>query len=275
MDPDYAAHFGSEQSLPLKGVLPEPTGKATSLYAKIIQEIAMSYRHHWLPRFLLILCFSCGPWMRHARAGATTGSACEVEPEERVVYIALLPSLTNNSPGWRTILVDSTDSSHFAREFSLGSLLFRDLLVALHPQLMAAPSGSISIFASAPPGVLVLPKGAVHQLMDDYNNKLASSCKIGRLPVQSKKFYMIRGLELRAIFTGVDPQIGWKRFHARFTDNADIVSLSRVAFDKSHSIAIVCTSSAIAANAAGGSVFVLRREKEGWIVVRSYATWVT
>jgi hypothetical protein len=189
--------------------------------------------------------------------------------------MALLTSLTNNSPGWRTILIDSTDTSHFAKEFSLEYLLFRDLLEALHPKLMAAPSGSVSIFASAPPGVLVLPKGAVQQLTYDYNDKLASSCKLGRLPVRSKNLYMIRRSELRALFSGSDPQFGWERFHARFTENAEIISLSRVAFDKSHSIAIVCTSSAIAAGGAGGSVFVLRHGKEGWIVVRSYPTWVT
>jgi len=235
----------------------------------------MSYRRHWLPRFLLIFWYFCGPLMRDARAGTPTGSPCEVGLEERDVYTALLPSLTNSSPGWRTILIDSTDKSHFAREFSLENLLFRDLVAALYPQLMAAPSGSVSIFSNAPPSVLVLPKGAVQQLTADYNDKLASSCKLGRLPVQSKNLYMIRRSELRAVFAGSDPQIGWKRFHARFSDSADIISLSRVAFDKSHSVAIVCTSSAIASNAAGGSVFVLRHEKEGWIVVRSYPTWVT
>jgi hypothetical protein len=213
--------------------------------------------------------------MRDARAGVSSANSCEVGPDEKEVYMALLPSLTKNSQGWRTILADSTDMSHFAREFSLENLLFRDLLVALHPKLMAAPGGSVSIFASAPPGVLVLPRGAIQQLTDDYNDKLASSCKLGRLPVQPKNLYMIRTSALRAVFSGSDSQGGWERFHARFTDRAEIISLSRVAFDKSHSIAIVCTSSAIAANAAGGSVFVLRHEKDGWIVVRSYPTWVT
>jgi hypothetical protein len=235
----------------------------------------MPSRHHWLPRILLILWSFCYPLMTDAQAGTPTGNPCEVSLEERDVYMALLPSLTDNSPGWRTILIDSTDKSHFVREFSLENLLFRDLAAALYPQLMAAPSGSVSIFSSAPPSVLVLPKGAVQQLTANYNDKLACSCKLGRLPVQSRNIYMIRRSELRALFAGSDPQVGWKRFHARFSDNADIISLSRVAFDKSHSVAIVCTSSAIASNAAGGSVFVLRHQEEGWIVVRRYPTWVT
>src|SRR5882762_11894730 len=66
---------------------------------------------------------------------------CTIDHEERSVLTAVLKSMSAQSHP--VLVIESrTDSSHFARTFSLGDLLLRDATSELPSQLKSAPAGS-------------------------------------------------------------------------------------------------------------------------------------
>ncbi len=196
---------------------------------------------------------------------------CTVNHEERSVLTTVLKSISAQS---RSVLVieSGTDSSHSAREFTLGDLLFNDAASELSSQLQAAPSGS-TFFVSTPPAII--PEVQQHELEQEYDIKLRQPCTIPSMNNGSKVLLFKTHLEVKQIFSGDDPHKGWTRFHKLFGNDAELVWFSRVAFDKAKHYAIVHVSSGLAEMAGGGELYLLTRLNGSWVIRRIFSTWTT
>jgi hypothetical protein len=205
---------------------------------------------------------------------AASGS-CKVNHEERSVLTTVIKSISAHS---RSVLVieSRTDSSHSAREFILGDLLFHDAAPELSSQLQAAPSGS-TFFVSTPPAII--PEVQQHELEQEYDIKLRQPCRIPSMNNGSKVLLFKTPVEVRQIFSGDDPHDdphkGWTRFHRLFGNDAELVTFSRVAFDKARQYAIVHVSSGLAEMAGGGELYLLTRLNGNWVIRRTFSTWTT
>lgn len=196
---------------------------------------------------------------------------CTVDYEELSVFTTVLKSISAQS---RSLLVieSSTDRSHSAREFKLGDLLFHDAAPGLSSKLQAAPSGS-TIFLSTPPAII--PEVQQHELEREYDFKLRQPCKIPATSNSSKVLIFKTPTEVKQIFSGDDPHNGWRRFHKLFGNDAELVTFSRVAFDRSKQYAIVHVSSGLAEMAGGGELYLLSRLNGSWVIKRIFPTWTT
>lgn len=196
---------------------------------------------------------------------------CTVDYEELSVLTTVLKSISAQS---RSLLVieSSTDRSHSAREFNLGDLLFHDAAPGLSSQLQAAPSGS-TIFLSTPPPII--PEVQQHELEQEYDFKLRQPCKIPATNHGSKELIFKTPAEVKQIFSGDDPHNGWRRFHKLFGNDAELVTFSRVAFDRPKQYAIVHVSSGLAEMAGGGELYLLSRLNGSWVIRRIFPTWTT
>ncbi len=113
-----------------------------------------------------------GAWLifgAFVQSPVAASSNCSVGQEERAVLATVLREISAHSQS--TLVVESkTDSSHFARTFTLRDLLLRDETSELLPRLNAAPSGSTVLLSPAP----IVPEVRQHELERDYNTKLPS-----------------------------------------------------------------------------------------------------
>jgi hypothetical protein len=68
---------------------------------------------------------------------------------------------------------------------------------------------------------------------------------------------------------------GWPRFHARYPGTIGIISLSRVAYNKGRSVAMVYASHSRGDLASAGVLFIFKRGPDGWTRDRSTRLWVS
>ena len=191
---------------------------------------------------------------------------CTIDHEERSVLTAVLKSMSAQSHP--VLVIESrTDSSHFARTFSLGDLLLRDATSELPSQLKSAPAGSAVFVPSPAP---VIPQTQQHELEQEYDAKLSHPCRIPAMSSRSRLLLLKTPMEMKEIFSGNDRSKGWIRFHRRFGNNAELLTFSRVAFDAAKQYALVHVSSN-----GGGELYLLTRLNGNWVIKRTFSTWVT
>jgi len=198
-------------------------------------------------------------------------SNCSVGQEERTVLATVLQEISAHSRS--ALVVESrTDSSHFARTFTLRDLLLRDETSELLPQLNAAPSGStVSVPSPAP----IVPEVRQHELEQDYNVKLSRPCSIPSLINASKLLVFSSPAQIKRIFSSNDLAKRWSQFHRVFGDDAELLTFSRVAFDHAKQYALVHVSSGVSENGGGGELYLLTRLNGEWLIKRVFPMWVT
>ena len=199
----------------------------------------------------------------------TASGACTIDGEEREVLTTVLKSMSEGSDS--VLVVESrTDSSHFARTFRLEDLLLHDAMSELPSQLKAAPSGG-TVFVSVP--APIIPEIKQRELEQEYKAKLSQPCRIPALR-NGSKVLLRTPAQVKEIF-GSDPIAGWTRFHQLFGENAESVTLSRVAFDAKKQYALVHVSSGLSEMAGGGELYLLARFNGNWVIKRRFSTWTT
>ena len=198
-------------------------------------------------------------------------SNCSVGQEERTVLATVLKELPTHS---RSVLVveSRTDSSHFARTFTLRDLLLRNQTSELLPQLNAAPRGSTVLLPSPAP---IVPEDRQHELERDYNAKLSQPCSIPSLNNVSKLLVFRSPAQIRRTFSSNDLAKRWSQFHRMFGNDAELLTFSRVAFDSAKQYALVHVSSGVAENGGGGELYLLTRLDGDWVIKRVFPTWTT
>jgi hypothetical protein len=170
------------------------------------------------------------------------------------------------------VIENRTDSSHFARTFSLRDILSRDETLQLVPRLNAAPSGSTILLPSPPPTV---PDVRQRELERDYNAKVGRPCSVPVLNRVSETLVFRSPAQINKIFSGNDPAKKWSRFHQVFGKDAELLTCSRVAFDSAKEYALVHVSSGTSENGGGGELYLLTRLNGGWVIKRIFPTWAT
>ena len=195
-------------------------------------------------------------------------SNCSVGQDERTVMTTVLKEISTHSRS--ALAVESmTDSSHFARTFTLRDVLLRYETSELLPELNAAPSGS-TVLLSSP---AIIPEVRQHELERDYKAKLSRSCTIPSLSNVSKLLAFRSPAQIRRIFSGNDLVRRWSQFHRVFGNDAELLTLSRVAFDHAKQYALVHVSSSWAENGGGGELYLLTRVNGDWVIKRVFPTW--
>jgi len=222
-------------------------------------------------RFFAALLAASVVFAAFGQFSVAASAGCTVDHEERSILTTVLKSMSARS---RSVLVieSRTDSSHFARTFRLADLLLRDATSELSSQLEAAPSGS-TIFLSTP--APTIPEIQQHELEQDYDAKLSQPCRIPALNNGSKLFLSKSPVEIKEIFSGNDPSKGWIRFHRLFGNDAELLTLSRVAFDAAKQYAVVHVSSGLSETGGGGELYLLTRLNGDWVIKRTFSTWAT
>jgi len=222
-------------------------------------------------RFFVALFAALLVFAALGRSAVAASGGCTIDQEERSVLTTVLKSM---SEGSRSVLVveSRTDSSHFARTFSLGDLLSRDGLSELPSQLKAAPSGS-AVFVNRPHPIV--PEIQQHELEQEYEGKLSQPCRIPAVRNASKLKLFRTPAQVKEIFSGNDPIKSWGCFHRLFGDDAEVLRFSRVAFDRTKQYALVHVSSGISEMGGGGELYLLTRLDGDWVIKRTFSTWAT
>ena len=198
-------------------------------------------------------------------------NGCTISHEERSVLAAVLKSMSAQS-GSILVVESRTDSSHFARTFSLGDLLSHDANSKLPAQLKWGPSGG-AVFVSSP--APVLPETQQHELEQEYAAGLSQPCRIPAMNNGSKLLLFKTPVEVKEIFADDDLNKDWMRFHRLFGNSAELLRFSRIAFDASKRYALVHVSSGLSENAGGGELYLLIRLNGNWVIKRIFSTWAT
>lgn len=198
-------------------------------------------------------------------------SNCSVGQDERAVLATVLKEISTHSRS--ALVVESmTDSSHFARTFTLRDLLLRDETSELLPQLNAAPSGRTILLSSPAP---IVPEVRQHELERDYNAKLNRPCGIPALNNVSKLLFFRSPAQVKRIFASNELADRWSQFHRVFGNDAELLTFSRVAFDSAKQYALVQVSSGVSENGGGGELYLLTRLNDAWVIKRVFPTWST
>jgi hypothetical protein len=215
-----------------------------------------------------------GAWLifgAFVQSPLAASSNCSVGPEERAVLATVLKEISTHSRS--ALVVESkTDSSHFARTFTLRNLLLRDQTSELLPQLNAAPSGSTVLLSGPAP---IVPEVRQHELERDYNAKLNRSCSVPSLNSVSKLLVFKSPAQIRRMFSSNDPAKKWSQFHRVFGNDAELLTFSRVAFDRAKQYALVHVSSGVSEDSGGGELYLLTRLNGDWVIKRVFPTWTT
>ena len=215
-----------------------------------------------------------GAWVifgAFVQPSVAASSNCSVGQDERSVLATVLKEISTHSPS--ALVVESrTDSSHFARTFTLRDLLLRDETSELLPNLNAAPSGSTVLLSSPPP---IVPEVRQHELVRDYNAKLSRPCNIPSPNNVSKLVIFRSPAQIRRIFSSNDLVRRWSQFHRVFGNDAELLTFSRVAFDSAKQYALVHVSSGWSENGGGGELYLLTCLNGSWVIKRVFPTWTT
>ena len=204
------------------------------------------------------------------QSSVAASSNCSVGQEERNVLATVLREISAHSQS--TLVVESrTDSSHFARTFTLRDLLLRDETSELLPQLNAAPSGSTVLLSPAP----IVPEVRQNELERDYKLKLSRPCSIPSLNSVSKLLVFSSPAQIKRIFSSNDVAKRWSQFHRVFGNDAELLTFSRVAFDSAKQYALVHVSSGISEDGGSGELYLLTRLTDHWVIKRVFPTWTT
>jgi hypothetical protein len=222
-------------------------------------------------RFFVALFAALVVFAALGQSTVAASGGCTIDHEERSVLTTVLKSMSEDS---RSVLVveSRTDSSHFARTFSLGDLLSRDAISELPSQLKATPSGS-AVFVTSP--APIVPQIRQHELEQEYKAKLSQPCGIPAINNDSKLELFRTPVQVKEIFSGNDPIKAWRRFHRLFGDDAELLRFSRVAFDRAKQYALVHVSSGLSEMAGGGELYLLTRLNGNWVIKRTFSTWAT
>jgi hypothetical protein len=215
-----------------------------------------------------------GAWVifgAFVQSSVAASSNCTIGQEERTVLATVLKEISAHSQS-ALVVESTTDSSHFARTFTLRDLLLRDETSELLPQLEAAPSGSTILLPNPAP---IVPEVQQRELERDYNTKLSRPCSIPSVNNVSKLVILSSPAQIRRIFSGNDLVKRWSQFHRRFGNDAELLTFSRVAFDTAKQYALVHVSSGISENGGGGELYLLTRLNGDWVVKRVFPTWAT
>ena len=214
-----------------------------------------------------------GAWLilgAFVQSPVAASSNCSVGQEERAVLATVLKKISAHSRS--ALVVESkTDSSHFARTFTLRDLLLRDETSELLPQLNAAPSGSTVLLSPAP----IVPEARQHELERDYNAKLSRPCSIPSLNSVSKLLVFRSPAQIKRIFSSNDLAKRWSQFHRVFGNDAELLTFSRVAFDSAKQYALVHVSSGVSEDGGGGELYLLTSLNGDWVIKRVFPTWTT
>ena len=201
----------------------------------------------------------------------SASSNCSVGQEERTVLATVLKEISTHSRS-ALVIESRTDSSHFARTFTLHDLLSLDETSELLPQLNAAPSGSTVLLSSPAP---IVPEVRQHELERDYNAKLSRPCSIPSVNDVSKLLVFSSPAQIKRIFSSNDLAQRWSQFHRVFGNDAELLTFSRVAFDRTKQYALVHVSSGVSENGGGGELYLLTRLNGDWVIKRVFPTWAT
>jgi len=219
-------------------------------------------------RLALLMAATLIPFGEPAVAAS---GGCTIDRDEQTVLTTVLQSVTTHSRS--VLMVESrTDSSHFARTFSLSELLLREATSELSSQLKAAPNGSTVFLPMAPS---IIPPSKQQELEKEYSVKLRQPCTIPIVRNISKQVVFRTPIQLHRILSGADLTKGWARFHQMFGEEAEIVTFSRVAFDRTKQYGLVHVSSGISANGGGGELYLLSRQNGNWAITHKFSTWAT
>jgi hypothetical protein len=231
----------------------------------------MSERIPWLLLVCAGFCFSASD--ARAQAGPSAQGPCVVEKSERDVYATVISEFIAGTSA--AFIDEDTDKSHFATEFNLEKLALQDQVDFLYPRLLAAPKGSVLFLPRITPEMFSIPTKARAEMSADYEAKLSQSCKIGGALLRAKNVRIARRAEMNAIFDRSDPHTEWEKFHKRYGEWTTIHTLSRVAFDRTQTFAMLCVNYYFNQGAAGGKILFLKHERQGWVIKRIYPTWTT
>lgn len=228
--------------------------------------------HFCMDRSALSFVAMLGTWLLFGtlQSSVAASSNCTVGPEERTVLTTVLKERSTRSSS--VLVVESrTDNSHFAATTDLRGMLLRAETSELLPQLKAAPGGSTVWLPSPAP---IVPEMQLNELEREYNAKLSQTCSIPPLSNVSKLLVFKSHAQMRRIFSK-NPVKGWSQFHRLFGEDAERLTLSRVAFDKSKQYALVHVSSGCSEMCGGGELYLLTNLNGNWVITRIFPTWAT
>ena len=104
----------------------------------------------------------------------------------------------------------------------------------------------------------------------DFKKKNTSACTIRPFTgVPNLRF--ISGAEEKRIFRkGIN---GWHEFHRRYGKNTSIDELSRVGFNSDKTLALLHVSSGISSGGVAGTLYLLERMNDKWVIKWQIETW--
>ena len=112
-------------------------------------------------------------------------------------------------------------------------------------------------------------RGMPPDLREDFKRKNRGSCNIEPFEGIDRLSFLAES-EHNQIF-----KQGWNKFHERFGKKASLVTLSRVGFNKEHTLALLHVSSGIDRMAAGGELCLFERKQNKWALKTRVQTWAT
>ena len=207
--------------------------------------------------------------------GAQVKKPCRVTSDESAVYAVLLAARSQPARDSVYVVDPRTQNGHFAKEPDIDWYLLQESAAIALPQLRNSPPGSTMVFTITEAELSDPSSSARKELLHDYTEKLKVSCLVGRIPNTGNQVRYSPLGELSSYFPPRGKRDGWKLFHAKYSDSAVLISLSRVAFDRSGKFAMVTVSSGIDWLAGGGELYLLERRGKQWVITHHFQTWTT
>jgi hypothetical protein len=112
-------------------------------------------------------------------------------------------------------------------------------------------------------------RGIPADVREDFKKKNSRSCNIKPFGGIARLSFLTES-EHDEIF-----EKGWDEFHRQFGEKASMIVLSRVGFNKDHTLALLHVSSGIGGMAAGGRLYLFERKQNKWVAKTSVPTWTT
>jgi hypothetical protein len=71
------------------------------------------------------------------------------------------------------------------------------------------------------------------------------------------------------------PSKGWSKFHRKYGKDAEMLWLSRIAFNSTKTLALLHVSGAVAGMAGGGTLYLFEHKDGQWVIKSQIQTWFT
>jgi hypothetical protein len=187
--------------------------------------------------------------------------ACDIAAAEKAVIAAVM-----DKDAGEKVLVSTAYTSHFTAETNLHDVLLGNALNSSTLDRAPHDSATFTVARTA------LDSKAITEIEADFTAKKTSACQIGHLPTRKARMSYLSEGEREQLFRH---RSGWAKFHAQFGKHAVMYSVSRVAFDKTRTHAVVYVDTGFDWMAGGGEVVILTFAQKRWRIEREIATWTT